>query len=87
MAAPADRDAVDQAISRGSDCLKQGKLDEAQAAFRAALAIDTDNPRVLALLGLAHFRANQYERSRAIYEELVERLPTDASYQIGRAHV
>ncbi|HEX4453584.1 MAG TPA: tetratricopeptide repeat protein, partial [Kofleriaceae bacterium] len=83
MAAPADRDAVDQAVARGSDLLKQGKLDDAQAAFRAALTLDADNPRVLALLGLAHFRGNQYERARAIYEELVERLPTDASYRLN----
>jgi tetratricopeptide (TPR) repeat protein/uncharacterized protein (AIM24 family) len=83
VAAPADRDAVDQAVARGSDLLKQGKLDDAQVAFRAALALDADNPRVLALLGLAHFRGNQYERARAIYEELVERLPTDASYRLN----
>jgi tetratricopeptide (TPR) repeat protein/uncharacterized protein (AIM24 family) len=83
VAAPADRDAVDHAVARGSDLLKQGKLDDAQAAFRAALALDADNPRVLALLGLAHFRGNQYERARAIYEELVERLPTDASYRLN----
>ncbi len=83
MAAPADRDAVDQAVARGSDLLKQGKLDDAQVAFRAALTLDADNPRVLALLGLAHFRGNQYERARAIYEELVERLPTDASYRLN----
>jgi uncharacterized protein (AIM24 family) len=83
VAAPADRDAVDQAVSRGSELLKQGKLDEAQASFRAALALDADNPRVLALLGLAHFRSNQYERARAIYEELVERMPTDASYRLN----
>jgi uncharacterized protein (AIM24 family) len=83
VAAPADRDAVDQAVSRGSELLKQGKLDEAQASFRAALVLDADNPRVLALLGLAHFRSNQYERARAIYEELVERMPTDASYRLN----
>ena len=83
VAAPADRDAVDQAVSRGSDFLKQGKLDEAQAAFRAALVLDSDNPRVLALLGLAHFRGNQYERARAMYEEPVERMPTDASHRLN----
>jgi tetratricopeptide (TPR) repeat protein len=83
VAAPADRDAVDQHVARGSECLKLGKLDDAQAAFRAALAIDSDNPRVLALLALAHFRGNQYERARAIYEELVERMPTDASHRMN----
>jgi len=35
-----DREAVDQAVTRGSELLKQGKLDEAQKAFRAALLLD-----------------------------------------------
>ena len=84
MAAPsADREAVEQAVVRGSDLLKQGKLDDAQKAFRAALLLDGDNPRVLALLGLAHFRANQFEPARSIYEELVERAPTDASHRLN----
>ncbi len=47
-----DREAMEQAVVRGSEQLKQGRLDEAQAAFRAALARDRDNPRMLALLGL-----------------------------------
>ncbi len=84
MAAPsADRDAVEQAVIRGSELLKQGKLDDAQKAFRSALLLEGENPRVLALLGLAHFRANQFEPARAIYEDLVERAPTDASHRLN----
>jgi hypothetical protein len=78
-----DREAVDQAVTRGSELLKQGKLDEAQKAFRAALLLDGENPRVLALLGLTHFRAAQFEQARPIYEELVERLPTDPSHRLN----
>jgi hypothetical protein len=84
VASPAlDREAVDAAVARGSELLKQGKLDEAQKAFRAALLLDNENPRVLALLGLTHFRANQFAQARPIYEELVERAPTDASHRLN----
>lgn len=84
MASPAlDREAVDSAVARGSELLKQGKLDEAQTAFRAALLLDSENPRVLALLGLAHFRASQFQQAQPIYEELVERAPTDASHRLN----
>jgi uncharacterized protein (AIM24 family) len=79
----ADKEAIEQAVIRGSELLKQGKLEEAQKAFRAALLLDGDNPRILALLGLAHFRGNQFEQARAIYEDLVERAPTDASHRLN----
>jgi tetratricopeptide (TPR) repeat protein len=84
VASPAlDREAVDQAVARGSEALKQGQLGEAQKAFRAALLLDGENARVLALLGLAYFRASQFEQARPIYEELVERAPTDASHRLN----
>lgn len=84
MASPAlDREAVDQAVARGSELLKQGQLEEAQKAFRAALLLDGENPRLLALLGLAYFRASQFAQARPIYEELVERAPTDASHRLN----
>lgn len=79
----ADREAIEQAVVRGSEALKQGKLDDAQQAFRAALLIDEDNPRVLALLGLVYFRGNQFGQARTIYEDLVERAPTDASHRLN----
>ncbi|MEO6777136.1 MAG: tetratricopeptide repeat protein [Kofleriaceae bacterium] len=78
-----DKEAIEQAVVRGSELLKQGKLEEAQKAFRAALLLDGDNARVLALLGLAHFRGNQFDQARAIYEDLVERSPTDASHRLN----
>ncbi len=78
-----DREAVDEAVARGSELLKQGKLDDAQKAFRSALMLDNENQRVLALLGLTHFRAGQFIKARPIYEELVERAPTDASHRLN----
>ncbi|HEY0250944.1 MAG TPA: tetratricopeptide repeat protein [Kofleriaceae bacterium] len=80
---PGDKEAIEQAVVKGSDALKQGKLEEAQTAFRAALLLDGENARVLALLGLAHFRGNQFDQARAIYEDLVERAPTDASHRLN----
>jgi uncharacterized protein (AIM24 family) len=78
-----DREAIDQAIVRGSDLLKQGKLAEAQRAFRQALDIEPENQKVMALLGLTHFRANELDAARPIYEELVELAPTDASHRLN----
>jgi hypothetical protein len=78
-----DREALEQAVVRGSDLLKQGKTDEAQRAFIAALELDPDNARVLALLGLSYFRAGSFAEARVIYEQLVERAPTDASHRLN----
>src|SRR5258708_7362165 len=84
MVTPArDREALEQAIARGSELLKQNRLDQAQRAFRAALELDPDNLKVLALLGLSHFRANEFDDARPIYEDLVERSPTDASHRLN----
>jgi hypothetical protein len=78
-----DKEAVDQAVLRGSELLKQSKLDDAQKVFRTALDLDPDNVKVLALLGLSHFRAAQFEQARPLYEQLVERAPTDASHRLN----
>ncbi|TMQ10481.1 MAG: tetratricopeptide repeat protein [Deltaproteobacteria bacterium] len=80
---PRDREALEQAVVRGSELLKQGKIDQAQLAFRGALVLEPDNPRVLALLALSYFRSNAFAEARAIYEQLVERAPTDASHRLN----
>jgi uncharacterized protein (AIM24 family) len=78
-----DREAFDEAVQRGSDLLKSGKLDDAQKAFAAALLLDDQNAKVLALLGLTYFRGGKLHQARPIYEDLVERLPTDASHRLN----
>ncbi len=78
-----DREAIDEAVARGSDLLKQGKLDDAAKSFRSALLLDEKNPRVLALLGLTYFKSAAFPQAQPIYEELVERAPTDASHRLN----
>ena len=84
MVTPArDREAIDQAVVRGSDQLKQGRLDLAQSSFREALALEPDNIKVLALLGLTYFRGSQFGEARPIYEQLAQLAPTDASHRLN----
>ncbi len=83
MAIAHDGDSFEQAVSRGGDALKQGKTDDAIAALRNALQMSPDSTRVLALLGLAHFRGGQLDLARPIYEDLVDRMPTDASHRLN----
>lgn len=78
-----DREALDQAVARGSELLKQGQLADAQRSFRVALELEPDNARVLALLGLSHFRASEFTEAREVYEQLAERAPTDASHRLN----
>jgi hypothetical protein len=78
-----DREAIDAAVVRGSDQLKQGRLDLAQSAFREALGLEPDNIKVLALLGLTYFRGGQFAEARPIYERLVELSSTDASHRLN----
>jgi len=78
-----DREAVDEAVARGSELLKQNKLDLAQRAFRTAHDLDPANARILALLGLSLFRGGEFHAARPIYEDLVERTPTDASHRLN----
>jgi uncharacterized protein (AIM24 family) len=78
-----DREAIEQAVAAGSEQLKAGRLDLAQASFREALAGEPDNPRVLALLGLTYFRGGQFSDAQPIYEKLVELAATDPSHRLN----
>ena len=83
MATASEREIFERHVTRGSDALKAGKLEDATAQLKAALAIEPSSSRVLALLGLAHFRGGALDMARPIYEDLVERLPTDASHRLN----
>ncbi len=74
---------LEQAVARGSEQLKQGKLADAMESFKAALVIEPGNAKVLALLGLCYFRSNEFEHARPIYESLVEKMATDASHRLN----
>lgn len=77
------REAFERAVVRGNELLREGNVDEAQQAFRAALQHDPENVRALALLGLAYFRGNDYEEARPIYEELCSLLPDDPANHLN----
>ncbi|MGE0548462.1 MAG: tetratricopeptide repeat protein [Kofleriaceae bacterium] len=83
MTSALDREAIEEAVGRGADLLKQGRLEQAQKAFRVAHELDPENARVLALLGLSYFRGNQFAEARPIYEDLVEKAGTDASHRLN----
>lgn len=84
MVTPArDREAIEQAVATGSEQLKAGRLDLAQASFREALAAEPENQRVLALLGLTYFRGGQFSDAQSIYEKLVELAATDPSHRLN----
>lgn len=68
---------------RGHELLRHGHLTEAQEVLQRALAADQGNPRIMALLGLTHFRAGAFEPARTIYEQLTARSPADASHQLN----
>ena len=83
MATAHDGDSFEQGVAKGGDALKQGKIEEAVAALKGALAHAPDSTRVLALLGLAYFRGGHLDQARPIYEDLVDRMPTDASHRLN----
>ena len=74
---------LEQAVARGSEQLKQGKLADAMESFKAALVVEPGNVKVLALLGLSYFRSNDFTNARPIYEALVDKMSTDASHRLN----
>lgn len=78
-----ERAAIQTAVLRGQELLKNGQLQEAQHVLRNALTNDAADQPALVLLGLAYFRAGQFEPARAIYEQLTTQTPTDASHRLN----
>lgn len=58
-------------------------VEEAQRCFEAALKLDPNDEKVLGLLGLTHFRLEDFESASIVYESLVEMSPDDASYHLN----
>jgi len=63
--------------------LRQGQVAVALDAFQAALKASPNNPRALALLGLAYFRSSQFAEARPVFEQLVKVVPGDASHRLN----
>lgn len=74
---------IEQDLARGSEALRQGQVKAALDAFHAALVVAPDNPKALALLGLAYFRSGGFAEARPVFEQLVKLVPGDASHRLN----
>lgn len=76
-------EALDDLVSRGGIFLQEDKVEEARGCFDAALKLAPDDEKVLGLLGLTHFRLEDFDSASGIYEALVKKSPDDASYRLN----
>ncbi|HPH65621.1 MAG TPA: tetratricopeptide repeat protein [Kofleriaceae bacterium] len=78
-----DREEFEKAVVQGNEQLRLGQPGMAALHFQHALDLDTGNGRILAMLGLAHFRAGQFAEARPVYQALINRAPQDASHRLN----
>jgi tetratricopeptide (TPR) repeat protein len=78
-----DRDEFEKAVVNGNEQLRAGQPAMAALHFQRALDLDSGNARILAMLGLAHFRAGQFAEARPVYAALINRAPSDASHRLN----
>jgi hypothetical protein len=74
---------IESDLARGSEALRQGQVQQALELFQGALAASPDNPKALALLGLAYFRSGGFAEARPVFEQLVKLVPGDASHRLN----
>lgn len=74
---------IEQDLAKGSDALRQGQLEVALHLFQVAVETAPDNPRALALLGLAYFKSGAFADARPVFEQLVKLVPGDASHRLN----
>ncbi len=70
-------------VTRGGNLLQEDLVKEAQGCFQSALALEPKNEKILGLLGLTHFRLEDFESASGVYESLVKMNPDDASYHLN----
>ncbi len=75
-------------FNRAVELQQQGKLDEAAAEYRAALALKPDYPEAQANLGVALARLGKYDEAIAAYEAALQLAPqlTPIRLNLGIAH-
>ncbi len=76
-------DEITELVTKGGNLLQEDKVDEAQACFESALKLEPENEKVLGLLGLTHFRLEDFSSASGVYELLVKMNPDDASYHLN----
>jgi hypothetical protein len=76
-------DDFDRAVATGNELLRSQQPALAIAPLRKALEMEPGNLRVMAMLGLACFRAGQLRESQGVYQALVSRAPRDAAHRLN----
>ena len=76
-------DALEQHLISGGELLRQNRVEQARKELEAALEIDSDNMKVLGLLGLACFRMDDFESALPVYKKLVSLERNDASFSLN----
>ncbi len=82
-ATSSNADDLESLIARGGEYLQEDKVEEARDCFDGALKLAPDHEKALGLLGLTHFRLSDFESASRIYEKLVAKNPSDASYRLN----
>ncbi|HEU18602.1 MAG TPA: tetratricopeptide repeat protein [Deltaproteobacteria bacterium] len=65
----------------GNLCLMQGKIDEAETAYKRVIAVSPDFPAALAGLGRVAVRHNQRAEAVSWYEKALDKEPGNLSYR------
>ena len=78
-----DREEFEKAVVQGNEQMRLAQPGMAALHFQRALDLDAGNGRILAMLGLAHFRAGQFAEARPVYQALINRAPQDASHRLN----
>jgi cytochrome c-type biogenesis protein CcmH/NrfG len=76
-AARLDPDLVDAHIQLGTAYLQQRRLDEAERAFRSAIAAGEDNPAGYGSLALVFLQRGETTRARQLLETVLRLDPTN----------
>lgn len=76
-----EQDAIARALATGHAHHDAGRLREAEAAYRDALARDPDQPDALHLLGMIAYQAGRSDTAVELLNRAVALRPTQAQYQ------
>ena len=73
--------AINEIINRGFDFHQSGRLAEAEAAYREALELDTDNPEIYNLMGVLKLQQNDTAEAVAWVEKAIQLRPEEYFYE------
>lgn len=72
---------INEIINKGFDFHQSGRLSEAEAAYREALELDSDNPIIYNLLGVLKLQQNDTASAVAFVEKAIQLRPDEYFYE------